>query len=346
VYHNGIVERGGDEPLGPRVRDGRASWLTHVVQSRGELERLLNSKASRGRKLYPNMLHEALTSGRVEEFRALSADDGFLPGYEPDGGVGLEIEVLGPVLERDAEGSPRLRWFGSDSKTKNGHSVVLRMKYRDVSILLGGDLNIPAEHFLLSYHTGYPLPTRTEAEWDAMLRGAREKFRSDVAKACHHGSADFTDIFLQAVDPIVTVVSSGDAEPHAHPRADSLGAVGRWGRGRRPLVFSTELARSAPEMIAHPHVLRTQIRDAQRRIDEAAEGPARDKAKAVLDKILDRIDRSVAVFGAINLRTDGRRIVMGQKIEKYRDPGKKWDIYCLEPDQNGILGYVSKHEHT
>jgi hypothetical protein len=33
--------------------------------------------------------------------------------------------------------------FGDDGKTKNGHSVVLRLKYREIRILMGGDLNIP-----------------------------------------------------------------------------------------------------------------------------------------------------------------------------------------------------------
>lgn len=29
-------------------------------------------------------------------------------------------------------------------KTKNGHSVLLRLEYRDLSVLFGGDLNTPA----------------------------------------------------------------------------------------------------------------------------------------------------------------------------------------------------------
>jgi hypothetical protein len=32
--------------------------------------------------------------------------------------------------------------------------------------------------------------------------------------------------------------------PDSHPRADALGGAGRHSRGERPLVFSTELARS------------------------------------------------------------------------------------------------------
>jgi beta-lactamase superfamily II metal-dependent hydrolase len=338
IYHNGIIERADGEPLGPK-EDG---FLTGVIQTQDQLARLLRSPAVRGRKIYPNLLFNALQSGRVGEIRALSSDDQHVPGFGPDNGSGVVIEVLGPVLDKASNGKPLLRWFKDVGKTKNGHSVVLRLLYRNVSILLGGDLNTPSEHHLLEKHTNYPVPPKTEAASDAILQGARKVFRSDVAKACHHGSADFTDLFIQAIDPIVTVISSGDNEPHAHPRADSLGAVGRWGRGRRPLVFSTELARSAPEMISHPSILRDQIRTAQKKVAEAAEGEPRKKAEAALDKVLQTIERSVAVFGAINLRTDGTRIVMAQKIELPRALDKKWDIYCLEPDQNGVLRYVSK----
>ena len=57
------------------------------------------------------------------------------------------------------------------------------------------------------------------------------------------------------------------------------------------------------------------------------------------------IDRSVAVFGAINLRTDGKKAVIAQKLERPRGPGRKWDIYRLEPQGLAGLRYVSKHEH-
>jgi beta-lactamase superfamily II metal-dependent hydrolase len=65
-----------------------------------------------------------------------------------------------------------------------------------------------------------------------------------VAKACHHGSADFTNAFLQSLNSAATIISSGDEEPHAHPRPDAVGALGKFGRGNRPLIFSTEIARS------------------------------------------------------------------------------------------------------
>lgn len=69
-------------------------------------------------------------------------------------------------------------------------------------------------------------------------------FEVDVAKSCHHGSSDFTEAFMKLVNPLATVISSGDNESFSHPRADAIGCAGKYSRGSRPLVYSTELARS------------------------------------------------------------------------------------------------------
>ncbi|HKX92953.1 MAG TPA: MBL fold metallo-hydrolase [Sphingomicrobium sp.] len=338
IYHNGVVERAGSDSLGPRSQ----GYLTDVVETHQQLKNLVGQAAVRGTKQYPNMLHKALTSGRVADSRGVSAADGHLPNFAP-GQRPLAIQLLGPVRDQ-LNGANRLKWFGDVGKTKNGHSVVLRIVYGDVSILLGGDLNIPAENHLLSKHTGYPSPP-SDQDRSAMLEGARKVFRSDVAKACHHGSADFTDLFLQSVDPLVTIISSGDDEPYAHPRADSLGAVGRWGRGGRPLVFSTELARSARDTMTRPYVWRQKVAEAQAALNALPPGAQRDKAQKKVDDLLAQVERSIAVYGAINLRTDGQRIVMAQKIEAPRSKDKGWDIYVLEPDSNGVLRYTSKYEN-
>ena len=341
IYHNGIVERAVGGSLGPKA----GGYLTDVVATQAQLATLLGDPAVRGGRTYPNMLFDALQSGRVGDIRAVSRDDGHLPGYAPgQDAKGLVIQVLGPARDMTADGSPTLKWFGDEGKTKNGHSVALRLVYGDISILLGGDLNVPAEHHLLSKHTGYASPPKRDEDRDRLLEGARKVFRSDVAKACHHGSADFTDLYLQAVDPLVTVISSGDNEPHAHPRADAIGAVGRWGRGRRPLVFSTELARSAPERIVRPDQLRRDLNAAYAAVAAAPVGEKKAKAEAKLEKLMKALDRSVAVYGAINLRTDGKKILMAQRVEKAKGVSRKWDTYQIEPDHNGILRYGSKHD--
>jgi hypothetical protein len=137
----------------------------------------------------------------------------------------LKIEFLGPIVHT-LNGIRVLKWFTDSSHTINGHSVVLKITYGSRSLILGGDLNTEAEDFLISHY------------------GDGNPFRCDVAKSCHHGSSDFTTEFLGKLRPFATVISSGDNESYSHPRADAIGCAGKYSRGTRPKVFSTEIARS------------------------------------------------------------------------------------------------------
>ena len=76
-------------------------------------------------------------------------------------------------------------------------------------------------------------------------------FNVDVAKACHHGSSDFTVKYLKKVNPHVNVFSSGDNKSFDHPVADALGAAGQHAKGDFPLLFSTELARATSSLEIH-----------------------------------------------------------------------------------------------
>jgi beta-lactamase superfamily II metal-dependent hydrolase len=341
VYHNGLVERVGDDVLGAKDKHDGTTYLTGLVPDRAALDEIIGDPALVGRKLYPRLLRTAATSGRVGgEIRMLAAPDRFLPGYEDLDG--LSIAVLGPLPE-EIDGKPALRWFGDAGKTKNGHSVVLKLRYHDVTVLLGGDLNIPAENHLLAHYTGLD-PENGDPE--AVVARARETFQVDVAKACHHGSADFTSVYLRAVNPIATVISSGDGEPHCHPRPDALGTFGKHGRGDRPLIFSTELARSSRETIKEPNRVRAEIRDLMEKRDLEEDDQKRADLQKKIHEKLEVLERSVAVYGMINLRTDGHKVLMAQKLEEPRSgTGEKWDVHRLEPDQgSGELRYVSKHE--
>ncbi|MGD9753172.1 MAG: hypothetical protein AB7W59_19440, partial [Acidimicrobiia bacterium] len=124
------------------------------------------------------------------------------------------------------------RWFADSSHTRNGHSVVLKLTWGARTNLLGGDLNSESEEHLLRHGIGAHLPV-------------------DVAKACHHGSSDFSIDFLAATKPKMTIVSSGDNESYGHPQPDLVGSIGKYSRGDRPLVFSTELARSTTPARIH-----------------------------------------------------------------------------------------------
>lgn len=346
LYHNGIMERKGKDSLGPRKKDGGRSYLTELVRNKTELRDFLSVPSRWEGKRYPTMLERALTGEAFGTFRSLSVADGHLPGFGP--GAKVRFEVLGPVTEPDAAGNPRLRWLGGVGKTKNGHSVVLRAVYGDVALFLGGDLNVASQKLLLEFHTGLDPTPGSLAEHDVLIEAARQRLEVDMSKSCHHGSADFYSPFLEALNPAATVISSGDDESHAHPRADALGAIGKRSCGFRPLIFSTELARSWRDQIRHPSVLRARLRELLADRDQITGDSAQaKKLRARIDRKLTdtfgALDRSVAVFGTIQLRTDGKKVVIAQKLERPR--GKtKWDIYALVPDAAGRLHFESEHE--
>lgn len=379
VYHNGIVERPIDDEdkidgleypsgqdIGGYVRDGRMSYLWEVVRSDSELKRLI--RKHRGtRKHYLPTLDAALLGNDDVTFHTLSSDDAFMPGYED--GAALTMRLLGPVTERASfDGRTRrcLRRLGSEGETKNGHSIVIRLEYGKMTALLGGDLNTMSQDYLLQHYceTGIEASkleaeihkleakgstaslaernelTAKEAEHEALIARARTVFECDVAKACHHGSSHVSETFVAVVNATATVISSGDEESHSHPRPDALGAFGKHGRGSRPLIFSTELARSTREFTPVIKFLE-EIEDYKRQIAAAPDAATRRRLKRALEQ---RRDRNVAVYGMITVRTDGEMVVIAQKLEKPGSGGRKWDIHRLFwNDATGALERHNKH---
>ena len=300
LFHNGLIAEARP------ASDGAHRYYTNLETDRAQFDRA--GRAGKGNQLRTS-LERALACGRIGDLRSLSADDGVLPGIEAT--RDFRVEVLGPLLEPDGQGRPRLRSFGDFGKTKNGHSVVLKITYGAVRIMLGGDLNSPAEDLLLAHYGD-------RREGDAAIEVARGRLEVDVAKAFHHGAgADADARFLRAMNPVATVISSGDDESYSHPRADALGTIGRWSRGTRPLIFCTELARTGGDLTRHPQV----------RKKLAGKAPTAGRARRER-----QLDSSIARYGAINLRTDGRRMVLAQRVEK---GPREWDAYVLEQDRSG-----------
>lgn len=343
IYTNGLMERPSAkkiDALGERQTNGSVEYIDALVPDLATLKAFVKIEENVGSKRYPKMFRTALAERKFDNFRMLSVDDEYVPDFGNDKPVSLE--VLGPVAEK-FKGKRTLRWFGDVGKTKNGHSVVLKLRYGDISVLLGGDLNIPSEDLLLEHHSGGKVP-KSEKGRMAVAQKVRGTFQVDFAKACHHGSADFSRAFLAAVNPLATIISSGDEEAYSHPRADALGTIGKYSRGTRPLIFSTELARSSPERIKHPSALRELLDELMDASREATTETDRKKFTAKADKLKAQLDRSVATYGAINLRTDGKKVIVAQKIEKARGKNKEWDGYQFEPQRDGALAYVSRFE--
>ena len=103
---------------------------------------------------------------------------------------GLEMVVLHPGAELVS---------GTEANTNN-NSVVTRLTYGQVSVLLPGDIEAEVEQQLVA--EGAPLG-------------------STVLKAAHHGScSSTTQKFLEAVDPEVVVISVGAENRFGHPCAE------------------------------------------------------------------------------------------------------------------------------
>ena len=196
----------------------------------------------------------------------------------------VDIEVLGPVADV-VDDKPALRFFNSSaSHTINGHSVVLRLGYRNVHFLMGGDLNTHAEQHLREH-----LDQATDLS-----------LRAEVLKVPHHGSHEFDQQFLNDVNPVVSIVSSGDETPskdYVHPRANLMAALGRASRGPEPLVFVTELA----AFFAY----RDGILPEQHR---TTNGTLEHKPRGQRQPYFFAHER--LVFGAVRVRTDGTRVLV------------------------------------
>ena len=320
VYHNGIVKRptrmnNKDVPetkqLGPiKTADGRL----FLVGLEDDLLIVDDAEMNQPFREWKQTLTEYNRRSAVS-FRRLQLGDDQAFGFFNRGD--LRLDVLGPMTTT-VDGKPALRFLGeppkgprighdsfndsdegftghSASHTINGQSIVFRLVYGGFSFLFSGDLNDEASRFLAREHN----------------RGTLN-LRSEVFKVPHHGSADFSGAFIQAVSPIVSVVSCGDEsarKEYIHPRATLMGALGKWSRVPEPLIFATELV--AFFKVEGPCRLRDD-KDAKKR------GPF--------------FGFSRAAYGLVKTRTDGKRLFV------YTDSGniQMKEAYAYALDTSGV----------
>lgn len=222
----------------------------------------------------------------------------------------ISVEVLGP-LTTEVDGKVGLKFLGtprddaelrdqpvrpphfsgkSASHTINGHSVILRFTYGGARFLFAGDLNEQAETDLVARHKAQEIDLRAE-----------------VLKVPHHGSADFSQSFLEATAPVISVVSSGDEnalKEYIHPRAPLIGALGRYSRKevKEPIIFVTEMVaffEALDWVTPESHRFlgdKVVIKDGEVEIDEGAL------------KAFYAFRRSA--FGIVKVRTDGKRLLV------------------------------------
>ena len=315
VFHNGLVKRASnlpdEEQLGTTTQTPQGLVITELVDDLVTFPaEKMNLPFKRWRKVLETY-EDRYGAGSIKIKRLAQGDDAafdFLTKDEPLAGK-MKVEVLGPIVT-EVGGKPGLRFLGeppdqpaidfnpdqpgempefkgnSPSHTINGHSVIIRLTYGDFRFLLAGDLNQQAEIDLVKHHAA--------------------KLEAEVLKAPHHGSADFSVAFIKAVSPVISAISSGDEserKEYIHPRASLVGALGRFSRLDRPLIFITELA-AFFEMRGYVGTDWHQMR----------EGAAVKKN----EKVVDLADKKNArffsfnrsAFGIVKIRTDGKRLLV------------------------------------
>ena len=335
IYHAGLSWWVGSNgrTLGPHTQTTEGSMFTRLLEDRASVDAALGTQASpklqgNWKSFWRQAVKTKTRAGAKTPIQRLSHVADFLPGFEDPQGV--SIRILGPV-EFDVGGKPAIRRLASaGSQNTNGNSILLRVDYGNTRVLLTGDLNQKAQGALLEDYTG-----------------SHEEFQSDVAKGCHHGSADISFSFLKKIDPSVTVISSGDSEGHDHPTPQVIAASGITGRQRvtgdkleRPLVYITELARSVflgtPEELVVPlpgggtHTLsgedfrKVKIKYKIRK----AGGSLGTKTVQLLrdGKVQPRQIVDFTTFGLVNVRTDGKKLLVAARNEA----DDSWNVDVVE----------------
>lgn len=105
----------------------------------------------------------------------------------------VDIEIFAPVQK-----------YPSDlvDRAVNNSSIVIKLTYKNFSVLFTGDIETFAEMDLLEY---------------------KEKLKSTILKIPHHGSFTSTsEPFLDFVSPEVAVISCGRGNPFGHPHQVTL----------------------------------------------------------------------------------------------------------------------------
>jgi len=136
---------------------------------------------------------------------------------------GVQVDFLWPQIPPE-EIAP---------SAKNNDSLVVRLQYKERSVLLPGDAEKQAEYAMLS---------ETEAG----------KLHADVLKVGHHGSKNSTmPEFLESVGPQIAIISAGEQNPYGHPSPELLERL----RGSGARILRTD-QEGAVQVVTDGHRIR------------------------------------------------------------------------------------------
>jgi competence protein ComEC len=196
VDSGGVTVKGdfdiGDRVLGPALRARQLLRLDYLVVTHGDPDHIGGARAIvrdfQPREMWwgvPVANHEPTARVRAEADRARAGWRTLQRGDRVEIG-GVDVRVLHP---------PPPDW--ERQKVRNNDSIVLELRFGDVSMLLTGDIGREVEQELLASLDLLPMV---------------------VLKVPHHGSGtSSSEEFVQRLKPAVAVIGVGRANPYGHP---------------------------------------------------------------------------------------------------------------------------------
>lgn len=316
VFHNGLAKGSATKDVEAFGRTRVAEGKTYVVDLVDDLTAVPDARLNAPFRAWKKALSGLGPGGANPEIRRLAYGDDAAFSFLASEGV--RVKVLGPIVETvgGVPALPFLRTPGSSSlsasHTVNGHSIVLQVSFGNVRFLFGADLNEEAEERLVE-----------RARRDGV------SLASEVLKVPHHGSADFSPRILEAIRPVVSVVSSGDenaTKEYIHPRAGLVGALGRYSRAsvERPLVYVTEMV-----------AFFERLGD----VTAKAGGPLLSgrKVRKELGPEIHNAYRKTT-FGIVHVRTDGARVL----VVTHSGKDDQKESYAFRVDPSGGIAFEEK----
>jgi competence protein ComEC len=187
----------GDRVVAPVIRDAGVARLDDVALTHGDPDHIGGAPAIL-REFRPKEVWEGIPVPRFEPLNALRAaatagGAQWTTMYRGARRVidGVEVTVRHPAVEA---------W--ERQKVRNDDSIVLELRWGDVSVLVTGDIGRAVEHEVVP-----------------LIPPARLR----VLKVPHHGSLTSSSAeFLAAVRPDVAVVSAGRSNHFGHPAPEVL----------------------------------------------------------------------------------------------------------------------------